>query len=409
MSRDASVVRDADGLCRLIDTLSAASVSAVATRAGVEDAALTVTARALPPPRSPARRAAAATTGRTTPTQVQLPRAVWSSGWPPTATRRWRRWRRFPDGHRASDDAEPSDGEERRHAVGKRTRGGSRHDPPRLAEDLRYGPDVTTRATVPAGTRTTASLVTREPGVIAGLDVALLVLDEVLGADEYRVLHRVEDGARLPAGAPLLTVEAQTLGLLTAERTPLNLVCHLSGVATATAAWVDAVRGHQAPDPRHPQDAARPAAAAEVRGARRRRRQPPARPRRRGADQGQPRRRGGIGRRGAAAVRAAAPDLPCEVEVDSLDQLDEVLADGAELVLLDNFTVWQTPTRSGGARRGAGRPNWSPPAGFRWRTPPSTPGPASTSSRSARSPIRSGRSTSAWTSRLGEQNAECGS
>src|ERR1700709_364979 len=97
-----------------------------------------------------------------------------------------------------------------------------------LDEDLRAGPDITTRATVPDGARTTASLITRETGVIAGVDIALLVLDEVLGADGYRVLDRVDDGTRLQPGGPLLTVEAPTLGLLTAERTLLNLVCHLS-------------------------------------------------------------------------------------------------------------------------------------------------------------------------------------
>ena len=66
-----------------------------------------------------------------------------------------------------------------------------------LDEDLRYGPDVTTFATVPADATTTASMVTREPGVIAGVDVALLVLDEVIGPDGYRVTHHVDDGARL--------------------------------------------------------------------------------------------------------------------------------------------------------------------------------------------------------------------
>src|SRR5262249_32144322 len=92
---------------------------------------------------------------------------------------------------------------------------------------LRYGPDGTPAA--PVGAATTASLITGEPGVIAGVDVALLVLDEVLGAGGYRVLDRVEDGTRLQPGASALTVEARMLGLLTAERTLLNLVCHLSG------------------------------------------------------------------------------------------------------------------------------------------------------------------------------------
>lgn len=69
-------------------------------------------------------------------------------------------------------------------------------------------------------------------------DVALMVLDEVLGPDGYQVLERVQDGTRLEAGQCLLKVQAPTRGLLTAERTLLNLVCHLSGIATATAAWV---------------------------------------------------------------------------------------------------------------------------------------------------------------------------
>ena len=91
-----------------------------------------------------------------------------------------------------------------------------------LEEDLRYGPDFTTLATVPDDTTTTASMATREPGVIAGVEIALLVLDEVIGPDGYRVKHRVDDGARLEAGAAALIVEAPTQGLLTAERTMLT-------------------------------------------------------------------------------------------------------------------------------------------------------------------------------------------
>jgi nicotinate-nucleotide pyrophosphorylase (carboxylating) len=211
-----------------------------------------------------------------------------------------------------------------------------------LDEDLRYGPDVTTLATVPDGATTTASLITREPGVIAGVDVALLVLDEVLGPDGYRVRDRVEDGARLQRGASALTVEAQMLGLFTAERTLLNLVCHLSGIATATAAWVDAVDGTKA----------------QIRDTRK------TLPGLRALQKYAVRVGGGVNHRlglgdaalikdnhvaaagsvvaALRAVRAAAPDLPCEVEVDSLEQLDEVLDEKAELVLLDNFPVWQT-------------------------------------------------------------------
>ena len=96
------------------------------------------------------------------------------------------------------------------------------------------------------------------------------------------------------------------------------------------------------------------------------------------------------------AARRHAPDLPCEVEVDTLDQLDEVLALGAELVLLDNFTV--ADTAEAVRRRGEPpRPAWSPPAACSWRTPAPTPRPASTSSPSARSPTPSRRWTWDWT------------
>jgi nicotinate-nucleotide pyrophosphorylase (carboxylating) len=211
-----------------------------------------------------------------------------------------------------------------------------------LEEDLRYGPDVTTLATVPDGVRVTASMVPREAGVIAGLDVALLVLDEVLGAGGYQVLDRVEDGARVQPGQSVLTVQAETRGLLTAERTTLNLICHLSGIATATAAWVDAVSGTKA----------------KVRDTRK------TLPGLRALQKYAVRVGGGVNHRlglgdatlikdnhvaaagsvveALRAVREAAPDLPCEVEVDSLEQLDEVLAEKPELVLLDNFPVWQT-------------------------------------------------------------------
>ncbi|WP_310786210.1 carboxylating nicotinate-nucleotide diphosphorylase [Mycobacterium sp. Z3061] len=211
-----------------------------------------------------------------------------------------------------------------------------------LDEDLRYGPDATTLATVSADAMATASMVPRELGVIAGVDVALLALDEVIGSDGYQVLHRVEDGTRVGPGEPLLTVRAQTRGLLTAERTMLNLVCHLSGIATATAAWVEAVEGTRTKvrDTRKTLPGLRLLQKYAVRVG------------------------GGVNHRlglgdaalikdnhvaaaGSAvgalrAVRAAAPELSCEVEVDSLEQLAEVLPEKPELILLDNFPVWQT-------------------------------------------------------------------
>jgi nicotinate-nucleotide pyrophosphorylase (carboxylating) len=211
-----------------------------------------------------------------------------------------------------------------------------------LDEDLRYGPDITTEATVRAGVTTTAALATREPGVIAGVEVALMVLDEVLGMGEYQVLDRAYDGDRLGAGAVALRVQGDTRGVLTLERTMLNLVCHLSGIATATRKWVDAVAGTDATvrDTRKTLPGLRALQKYAVR-----------------VGGGQNHRMGlgdaalikdnhvaAAGSVVAAlrAVRAAAPNLPCEVEVDSLEQLDEVLAEPVELVLLDNFPVWQT-------------------------------------------------------------------
>jgi len=213
-----------------------------------------------------------------------------------------------------------------------------------LAEDLNYGPDITTISTVPTGTVTTAAMVPREPGVVAGVDIAVLVLDEVIGTDSYEVLGRVRDGTRLRAGEPLLTVRADTRGLLTAERTMLNLVCHLSGIATVTAAWVDAVSGTKA----------------KIRDTRK------TLPGLRALQKYAVRVGGGVNHRlglgdaalikdnhvaaagsvveALRAVRAAAPDLSCEIEVDSLEQLDEVLPEKPELILLDNFPVWQTQT-----------------------------------------------------------------
>lgn len=211
-----------------------------------------------------------------------------------------------------------------------------------LDEDLSFGPDVTTIATVPAGAVATASMVPREVGVIAGVDVALMVLDEVIGKGGYRVLHRVDDGVRLRPGEPMLTLRADVRGLLTAERTMLNLVCHMSGIATVTAAWVDAVHGTKA----------------KIRDTRK------TLPGLRALQKYAVRVGGGVNHRmglgdaalikdnhvaaagsvveALRAVRTAAPELPCEVEVDSLEQLDAVLPEKPELILLDNFPVWQT-------------------------------------------------------------------
>jgi nicotinate-nucleotide pyrophosphorylase (carboxylating) len=209
-----------------------------------------------------------------------------------------------------------------------------------LEEDLRYGPDATTAATVPADAVAVGEFSPRAAGVLAGVPVALRVLEVVV--PEFEVLSVLPDGSRLVPGEPALVVRAPVRGLLTAERTALNLLCHLSGVATATRRWVDAVEG----------------TGAVIRDTRK------TLPGLRLLEKYAVRCGGGMNHRlglgdavlikdnhvaaagsvsaALSAARAAAPDLPCEVEVDSMEQLDEVLALDAELVLLDNFTPAQT-------------------------------------------------------------------
>jgi nicotinate-nucleotide pyrophosphorylase (carboxylating) len=209
-----------------------------------------------------------------------------------------------------------------------------------LGEDLRYGPDATTEATVPADAKALAELTPRVDGTVAGLPVALAVFDAVLGS-RYEVLARREDGSRLVAGEPALVLRGSVRGLLTAERTALNLLCHLSGIATATAAWVSEVDG----------------TGCAIRDTRK------TLPGLRALEKYAVRCGGGVNHRlglgdavlikdnhivaagsvvqAMQAVRDHAPTLACEVEVDDLGQLDEALAAGAHEVLLDNFTPEQ--------------------------------------------------------------------
>ncbi|MCG3756460.1 MULTISPECIES: carboxylating nicotinate-nucleotide diphosphorylase [unclassified Amycolatopsis] len=206
-----------------------------------------------------------------------------------------------------------------------------------LEEDLRYGPDATTASTVPADARAVAELTPRVAGVVAGIPVALAVFDEVLGSD-YEVVSIREDGSPAVAGEPVLVLRGPVRGLLTAERTALNLLCLLSGVATATAAWVSAIEG----------------TGAAVRDSRK------TIPGLRLLQKYAVRCGGGVNHRmglgdavlikdnhvvaagsvtaALAAARELAPQLACEVEVDDLAQLDEALAAEADEVLLDNFT-----------------------------------------------------------------------
>lgn len=209
-----------------------------------------------------------------------------------------------------------------------------------VAEDLAGGVDVTSTATVPVKLRGLAAFVPRQNGVVAGLGVALAVLDVVV-ADELEIRSVGVDGLVASRGAAVLEVSGPVRALLTAERTALNLLCHLSGIATLTRAWVEAVEGTGARirDTRKTTPGLRVLEKAAVR-----------------AGGGVNHRMslsdaalvkdnhvvaaGGV-RQAFEAVRREFPDLPVEVECDTVDQVREVLAAGADLVLLDNMTLEQ--------------------------------------------------------------------
>lgn len=204
-----------------------------------------------------------------------------------------------------------------------------------LAEDLNGGVDVTTVATVEPSHRSRLDLVARQSGVVAGLPVAAVVLER---SGTVEVTLEAEDGDTVAAGDVLLSATGPTVDLLTAERSALNLLCHLSGVATATAQWATALSG----------------GVTKVRDTRK------TTPGLRLLEKYAVTCGGGVNHRmflsdaalvkdnhvvaagGVAAafeaVRSRFPDIPIEVEVDTLEQLREVLAAGADLVLLDNFT-----------------------------------------------------------------------
>jgi nicotinate-nucleotide pyrophosphorylase (carboxylating) len=207
-----------------------------------------------------------------------------------------------------------------------------------LAEDLGPGGDVTTAATVDAATTALAELVSRRPGVVAGLPVAAHAF-AVVGQGRVQVEFGSADGARVEPGEVLATVRGPMRDLLTAERTALNFLGHLSGVASLTRRWVDAVEGTGAAirDTRKTMPGLRVLEKYAVRCG------------------------GGLNHRMSLSdaalvkdnhvvaaggvvpaferVRAAHPGLPIEIEVDTLEQLREVVDAGADLVLLDNMDV----------------------------------------------------------------------
>ena len=213
-----------------------------------------------------------------------------------------------------------------------------------LDEDLRYGDDVTTMATVPAGMTVTGDVVARSAGVIAGGPVALAVLDAA-GLPPGCATVALRDGAAVAAGQAVLSIRAPARGLLTAERTLLNLMTRLSGIATATRAWADAVAGTGAVirDTRKTTPGLRLLEKYAVRcggGANHRLGLGDAAL----IKDNHIAAAGGIGPavdavRAAIAARAGrgAAMLDAEVECDTLEQVKAALAAGCDLILLDNM------------------------------------------------------------------------
>jgi nicotinate-nucleotide pyrophosphorylase (carboxylating) len=207
-----------------------------------------------------------------------------------------------------------------------------------LDEDLRYGPDVTTAAIIPPDTVAVAEVVARQPGVLAGLPVAAEVLNVATGPS-VAFTPLATDGDRLRKGDVVARVQGPLAEILTVERTLLNFLTHMSGIATATRKWVDAVDG----------------TGAVIRDTRK------TIPGLRALEKYAVRCGGGVNHRmglgdaalikdnhvaaagGVAAafkaVRAAAPSVAVEVECDTLAQVSEALAVGATLILLDNMSL----------------------------------------------------------------------
>ena len=115
-----------------------------------------------------------------------------------------------------------------------------------VLEDLDGGIDITTHSTVSADLRSEVQFTSRAPGCIAGLPILAAVLEMMCGENNLTYEVLVRDGDEVQRDAPLLRASAPTRDLLTAERTGLNLLCHLSGIATATRNWANQLAGTNA-------------------------------------------------------------------------------------------------------------------------------------------------------------------
>lgn len=207
-----------------------------------------------------------------------------------------------------------------------------------ISEDLMGGTDVTSLATIPEIQISELDLVTRSPGVIAGINIAALVFLSV-ASKKMDIELCVEDGKKVEANTCLLTAKGSTIELLTAERTALNFLGHLSGIATTTNKWVNEISGTNA----------------KVRDTRK------TTPGLRLLEKYAVKAGGGTNHRmslndqalikdnhivASGSIKSAVekvkdkfPELEFEIEVDNLDQLNEALAVEAKLILLDNFSI----------------------------------------------------------------------
>ncbi len=207
-----------------------------------------------------------------------------------------------------------------------------------ISEDLMGGSDVTSLATIPETQISELDLVTRSSGVIAGIDIAALVFLSI-SDNKIAVEKCVTDGATVNSKTCLLTVKGQTIDLLAAERTALNFLGHLSGIATTTNKWVKEIAGtnSQIRDTRKTTPGLRLLEKYAVK-----------------AGGGTNHRMSlndqalikdnhiiaaGSIKKAVEKVRDKFPEIEFEIEVDNLTQLDEALAANAQLILLDNFAL----------------------------------------------------------------------
>ena len=206
-----------------------------------------------------------------------------------------------------------------------------------LLEDLGRAGDITTEAVVPADATVEAAIAARQPGVLAGLDAALLAFELLDPA--LRIERRRADGERISRGEAVAQISGRAWGVLAAERTALNLLSRMSGVATATRALADAIAGYKAkivctrkttPGLRVlEKEAVRLGGGANHRF---------------GLDDGMLIKdnhvalAGGVRQALERARRHAGHLVKIELEVDTLDQLAEALEVGVDAVLLDNMT-----------------------------------------------------------------------